>query len=274
MDRVHAPNDAEVCNPVTFAVGARDAMQASNHSQVPTMRPHNLPDEPLEQQAHAWLAGRFGPSRSTRLSRVLAQHGPEWAKRGLDISVAGGLLLLLLPLWGVIALLVRLDGGPALYWQSRVGRWGREFRFPKFRSMVVDSDRLRAQLETTNEHGGAGVTFKLENDPRITRVGRLLRRTSLDEMPQLWCVLTGDMSLVGPRPALPAEVARYTVAQRRRLEATPGLTCIWQVSGRSQIPFEGQVVMDLEYIRTRSFRVDLVLLLKTIPAVLVGRGAS
>jgi len=238
------------------------------------MRPQHQYDDPLDQQAQAWMAGRFGPTRSTRFSRWLAQHGSDCAKRTLDIGVAGGLLLLLLPLWLAIAALIRLDGGPALYWQSRVGRWGREFRFPKFRSMVVDSDRLRVQLESTNEHGGNGVTFKLENDPRITRVGRWLRRTSLDEMPQLWCVLTGDMSLVGPRPALPAEVARYTVAQRRRLEATPGLTCIWQVSGRSQIPFEGQLVMDLEYIRTRSFRLDLVLLLKTIPAVLVGRGAA
>jgi lipopolysaccharide/colanic/teichoic acid biosynthesis glycosyltransferase len=114
----------------------------------------------------------------------------------------------------------------------------------------------------------------MENDPRITRIGRFLRRTSLDEMPQLWCVLRGDMALVGPRPALPAEVARYSVAQRRRLDGKPGLTCTWQVSGRSQIPFSGQVVMDVDYIRTRSFGGDLVLLLKTVPAVLFGRGAS
>jgi lipopolysaccharide/colanic/teichoic acid biosynthesis glycosyltransferase len=241
------------------------------------MRPTAPTTEPLDHQAHQadqWLAGRFGPSRQSRLLRAMAERGPDWAKRGLDVAVAGGILLLALPLWVLIAACIRLDGGPVLYWQARVGRWGREFRFPKFRSMVVNSDHLRAQLEAANEHGGAGVTFKLENDPRITRVGRFLRRTSLDEMPQLWCVLTGDMSLVGPRPALPAEVARYTVAQRRRLEATPGLTCIWQVSGRSQIPFAGQAVMDLEYIRTRSFRGDLVLLLKTIPAVLVGRGAA
>jgi len=232
------------------------------------------PPETMERQADQWLSGRFGPSPASRLRCLLAQRGPEWAKRALDLLVAGSFLLCLLPLWLLIAACVRLDGGPALYWQTRVGRWGREFRFPKFRSMVVNSDHLRAQLEAANEHGGAGVTFKLENDPRITRVGRILRRTSLDEMPQLWSVLTGDMSLVGPRPALPAEVARYTVTQRRRLEATPGLTCIWQVSGRSQIPFAGQVVMDIEYIRTRSFRGDLVLLLKTIPAVLVGRGAA
>lgn len=238
------------------------------------MRPTAPHTESLDLQAHQWLSGRTGPSRLARWRRTMAERGPDWAKRSLDVAVAGGILLVGLPLWLLIALCVRLDGGPALYWQARVGRWGREFRFPKFRSMVVNSDQLRTQLEAANEHGGAGVTFKLENDPRITRVGRWLRRTSLDEMPQLWCVLTGDMSLVGPRPALPTEVARYTVAQRRRLEATPGLTCIWQVSGRSQIPFEGQVVMDLEYIRTRSFMGDLVLLLKTIPAVLVGRGAA
>jgi lipopolysaccharide/colanic/teichoic acid biosynthesis glycosyltransferase len=207
----------------------------------------------------------------------LSQHSGEWAKRALDVVVSATVLLLLSPLWLVLALLIRWDGGPALYWQPRVGRWGREFQFPKFRSMVPQADAMWAKLQaSSSDHGNAqaSITFKQEDDPRITRVGRLLRRTSLDEMPQLWCVLRGDMSLVGPRPALPAEVARYTVEQRRRLEAKPGLTCIWQVSGRSQIPFAGQVAMDLEYIRTRSFWLDIVLLLKTIPAVLFGRGAS
>ena len=196
------------------------------------------------------------------------------AKRVMDVAVAGLVLLAFLPFGLIIAALIKRDGGPVLYWQDRVGYQGRVFRFPKFRSMVSNADQLRAQLLANNDHGGSSITFKAENDPRITPVGRFLRRSSLDELPQLWSILRGDMSLVGPRPALPEEVACYTPRQRRRLEAVPGLTCIWQVSGRSQIPFEGQVALDLEYIRQRSFSGDLVLLIKTVPAVLFGRGAS
>ncbi len=219
---------------------------------------------------------RRSGSLHQQLLRILLMKmpGSDLAKRALDISVSGLMLGLLSPLWLVLWIVIRSDGGPAFYWQKRVGLHGREFRFPKFRSMVVNADQLRASLLVNNEHGSQGVTFKLENDPRITRIGRFLRRTSLDEMPQMWCVFNGEMSLVGPRPALPSEVALYSVEQRRRFDAKPGLTCIWQVSGRSQIPFDGQVAMDLEYVRNRSFRGDLLLLLKTIPAVLFGRGAS
>jgi len=154
-----------------------------------------------------------------------------------------------------------------------VGRGGREFPFPKFRSMCVDAGRRRAEIEALNQHGQDGVTFKMRRDPRITPVGRILRRFSLDELPQLWCVLRGDMTLVGPRPALPAEVARYSVTDRHRLSVTPGLTCIWQVSGRADVPFAGQVQMDIAYIRERSLAADLRLLWRTVPAVLLGRGA-
>jgi lipopolysaccharide/colanic/teichoic acid biosynthesis glycosyltransferase len=228
------------------------------------------------------LEQRFGPRRALRglwalagnARHTLASGTGLWSKRALDLTVSGVALALFLPFGLVIALLIKRDGGPVFYWQDRVGYRGRTFRFPKFRSMVVNADQLRQTLLEENDHIGAGITFKRENDPRITAVGRFIRRSSLDEMPQLWSVLRGDMSLVGPRPALPEEVARYTPLQRRRLEVKPGLTCIWQVSGRSQIPFEGQVALDLEYIRTRSFRGDLVLLLKTVPAVLFGRGAS
>jgi len=228
------------------------------------------------------LEQRFGPRRALRgllalagnARHTLASGTGSWSKRALDLTVSGVALALFLPFGLVIALLIKRDGGPVFYWQDRVGYRGRTFRFPKFRSMVVNADQLRQTLLEENDHIGAGITFKRENDPRITAVGRFIRRSSLDEMPQLWSVLRGDMSLVGPRPALPEEVARYTPLQRRRLEVKPGLTCIWQVSGRSQIPFEGQVALDLEYIRTRSFRGDLVLLLKTVPAVLFGRGAS
>lgn len=215
---------------------------------------------------HAWRP------LALRLWRLGHAVGP-CAKRTLDVLVAGGALLLALPLMALLALLIKAtDRGPALYWQTRVGRRGRPFRFPKFRSMVVDADARRASLLAANQHGD-GITFKLRHDPRITWIGRLLRRSSLDELPQLWCVLKGEMSLVGPRPALEHEVARYTLAERVRLDAVPGLTCTWQVSGRANLPFPEQVRLDIEYIEHSCLREDLRLLLKTVPAVLSGRGA-
>jgi lipopolysaccharide/colanic/teichoic acid biosynthesis glycosyltransferase len=196
------------------------------------------------------------------------------AKRLLDIFVATSALVLLSPLLLIVATLIKFtDRGPVLFWQTRVGKWGKTFRFPKFRSMVVNAEALRAQLSRTNVHGNDGVTFKMKNDPRITRVGRFIRRTSIDELPQLWCVLKGDMSLVGPRPALANEVDRYTLDDRRRLDATPGLTCTWQVAGRSDIPFPEQLRLDVEYIERQSLSEDLRLLLRTVPAVVSGRGA-
>ena len=198
---------------------------------------------------------------------------PEYGKRALDICFAGFALIWSIPLFTAIALLIKLeDGGPILFWQQRVGRRGRIFQFPKFRSMVVNAEARLRELHKLNQHG-QGVTFKMKDDPRITRVGRWIRRFSLDETPQLWCVLRGDMTLVGPRPALPKEVARYTLAERRRLEAVPGLTCIWQVSGRSNLDFPIQYRMDLDYIEQRSMTMDLKLLAATVPAVLTGRGA-
>ncbi len=195
-------------------------------------------------------------------------------KRGLDIALVLPALLLLAPLFGLIALAIKLyDRGPALFWQERVGLYGRTFRFPKFRSMCVNAEAVRAALLAENQHGSQGVTFKMKRDPRITPIGRLIRRTSIDELPQLWCVLRGDMSLVGPRPPLPAEVARYTMFERERLSVTPGLTCIWQVNGRSEIPFPQQVQMDIDYIQQRSMGGDVKLLAKTLPAVVRGRGA-
>lgn len=195
-------------------------------------------------------------------------------KRGVDIALTLPALVLLSPLFALVALLIRRhDAGPALFWQTRVGLNGKEFKFPKFRSMTVDAEVVRKALEIQNQHGASGVTFKMKNDPRITPIGRLIRRTSIDELPQLWCVLKGDMSLVGPRPALPHEVARYTMAQRSRLAVTPGLTCIWQVNGRSEVPFPQQVWMDIEYVQLKSLSTDLRLLALTLPAVIKGRGA-
>lgn len=205
--------------------------------------------------------------------RTMAQ-GSNAIKRVMDISVSLIALLLLSPLFLVVALCIRLtDGGPALFWQARVGKWGRVFAFPKFRSMVTNAEAIKAKLVEQNQHGGEGITFKMKRDPRITWIGRIIRRTSIDELPQLWCVLTGDMSLVGPRPAVVSEVNQYTLDNRRRLDIKPGLTCIWQVSGRSEIPFDQQCQLDVEYIEQQSTLADIQLLLKTIPAVITGKGA-
>jgi lipopolysaccharide/colanic/teichoic acid biosynthesis glycosyltransferase len=195
-------------------------------------------------------------------------------KRATDIIVSLSALICLAPLFATVATLIRLtDDGPALFWQVRVGKWGRPFAFPKFRSMVIDAEAQRLKLLQANQHGNNGVTFKMKRDPRITWVGRFIRKTSIDELPQLWCVIKGEMSLVGPRPALLSEVANYTMDNRRRLDITPGLTCTWQVSGRSEIPFEEQCRLDIEYIEQQSTLADIKLLLKTIPAVVSGKGA-
>jgi exopolysaccharide biosynthesis polyprenyl glycosylphosphotransferase len=196
----------------------------------------------------------------------------ERAKRLFDVFSALIAILLLAPLLTLAALAVKLTSdGPVLFSQMRVGKGGRLFRFYKFRSMVTDSETLKASLMTRNEKDGP--IFKMQHDPRITPVGRFLRKYSIDELPQLLNVLNGDMSLVGPRPPVPAEVVQYEEWQLRRLSVAPGLTCIWQTSGRSRITFDEWMRMDLEYIDTWSFGLDLKLLLKTVKAVLVADGA-
>ncbi len=173
----------------------------------------------------------------------------------------------------LIACLIKFyDWGPVFFAQQRVGRNGKTFAFYKFRTMVPNADRLKHLLEDQNRFRG-DVTFKLQNDPRVTPFGRLLRKTSLDELPQLWNVLCGQMSIVGPRPPVPREVARYSPLEKRRLAVTPGLTCLWQVSGRSDLPFERQVELDLYYISHRSLWMDIVLIVRTIPAICLMRGA-
>jgi lipopolysaccharide/colanic/teichoic acid biosynthesis glycosyltransferase len=195
------------------------------------------------------------------------------AKRLLDVAVSLGLLAALSPLFLIVALCVKLtDGGPIFFRQKRVGLNGRVFDFYKFRSMVVDAEARKTELMRLNKHGNS-VTFKMLRDPRVTWVGRIMRKTSIDELPQLWNVLIGEMTLVGPRPAVVAEVQRYTVRERRRLAVTPGLTCIWQVSGRADLDFQQQVELDVRYIRERSMWLDLKLMLLTVPAVLSGKGA-
>jgi len=221
-----------------------------------------------------WPALNRLRARRARMLWWWHTRAPWLGKRALDLLLVVPALLLLAPLFALVALAIRWhDGGPILFWQQRVGRDGSEFAFPKFRSMRVDAEAARTQLLSANQHGADGVTFKMKRDPRITPVGRLIRRTSIDELPQLWCVLRGTMSLVGPRPPLVSEVLRYTLDERQRLAVTPGLTCIWQVNGRSEVPFPEQVQMDLEYIRRPSLWADLKLLGKTLPAVIRGRGA-
>lgn len=194
-------------------------------------------------------------------------------KRFFDIAVSATILILLSPLFLLVALLIRLDSkGPIFFCQTRVGKQGKLFFMWKFRSMYVDAEQRKKNLVKQNEMHG-GILFKIKRDPRVTRVGRLIRKSSVDELPQLWNVLKGNMSLVGPRPPLPSEVTKYTFYHFQRLKVTPGITCIWQISGRSEIPFAQQVEMDLEYINSQSFVNDIVILLKTVPAVLKARGA-
>jgi lipopolysaccharide/colanic/teichoic acid biosynthesis glycosyltransferase len=202
-------------------------------------------------------------------------HAKAWerfVKRAID--VVGGVLLIVLlaPILVVTAIAIRVSSrGPMLFVQVRVGKGGRTFRMLKFRSMRRQAHDDRDHVIHLNEVSGP--VFKIRDDPRLTRVGRLIRKLSIDELPQLMNVIAGQMSLVGPRPPLPEEYATYDPRARRRLSVRPGLTCIWQVSGRSDLDFRRWVDMDLEYIDTWSFGQDLKLLLLTIPAVLSGRGA-
>ena len=195
-------------------------------------------------------------------------------KRTADIVFSLTALVLLIPLFLLVAVCVLIDDGfPILLRQKRVGLYGKEFRLFKFRSMCRNAEEMKAQLQDLNESTD-GVIFKMKNDPRVTRVGRFLRRFSIDETPQFLNVLLGDLSLVGPRPPLPEEVAKYSLSDRKRLHVKPGLTCLWQVQGRSEIPFDGLVSLDMQYIRSRSLMKDIVIIIKTIPAVLFGRGAQ
>ena len=176
------------------------------------------------------------------------------------------------PLFGLIALAIKIDSpGPVFFRQGRVGLKGRHFSIFKFRTMVTDAERAREKLNALNEANG--VLFKIKKDPRITRVGRILRRTSLDELPQLINVLRGEMSLVGPRPALPQEVSRYTTRMRSRLRVLPGMTGLWQVGGRSTLSCRRGMAFDLLYVKKRGLLFDLLILALTFPAVVTGRGA-
>lgn len=208
-----------------------------------------------------------------RVTRLLYLGMIVAIKRILDILVSGSCIILLSPLFVTLAILVKFGSpGPAIFKQTRVGMRGREFSMYKFRSMYIDAEQRKAALSAENEMQG-GVLFKMKNDPRVTWIGKFLRKYSIDEAPQLWNIFIGDMSLVGPRPPVPSEVSQYSSADRRRLEIKPGLTCLWQISGRSELPFETQVRLDVKYVDTFAPWSDLKILLKTIPAVISGKGA-
>jgi lipopolysaccharide/colanic/teichoic acid biosynthesis glycosyltransferase len=225
------------------------AWRASDAPALPT-RPGVLPFETPEPQGLYLRAG----------------------KRGLDVLGAALALVLFSPVLLVLAALVKLTSkGPVFYRSTRIGRGGRPFTFYKLRSMVRDAHSTRHHVEHLNEADGP--VFKIARDPRITPIGRFLRTTSLDEVPQFWNVLRGEMSLVGPRPPIAEEVAQYEPWQLRRLDVRPGITCLWQISGRSRIGFQEWMRLDLEYIKHQSLRLDLKILLRTIPAVLSREGA-
>jgi exopolysaccharide biosynthesis WecB/TagA/CpsF family protein len=227
------------------------------------------------------LAGRYVGGNIAFILRAL-RHG--WEARGygdwlshksarmFDLLIALGALTALSPLLAAICLAIKCeDSGPVFFRQTRIGERGRPFNMWKFRSMAVDAEARRTALLAESERDGT--CFKMKRDPRITRVGSFIRRASLDELPQLINVVKGDMSIVGPRPALPQEVITYCDRHRARLLGKPGITCIWQVSGRAEIPFEQQVVMDIRYLRRKSLRQDISLIARTIPAIVSGRGA-
>jgi exopolysaccharide biosynthesis polyprenyl glycosylphosphotransferase len=194
-------------------------------------------------------------------------------KRFFDIVASAAAIALLSPLLVATAFLVRLTSrGPVLFRQERVGLHGRRFHMLKFRSMVANAEQLKAQLLAQNEQSGP--VFKMKRDPRVTAFGRFMRKHSIDELPQLVNVLRGDMSIVGPRPPVPSEVASYETWQRRRLSVRPGLTCVWQVSGRSEISFQDWMLLDMRYIDHWSLAHDFRLICRTVPVVLTGRGAS
>ncbi len=233
----------------------------------------------VEALSSAGYSEARGPATAYGGSDTVLLHGvssrrsaAKTAQRVLDLVFTTSGLLIIWPLFAIIALCIKLDSpGPVLFKQKRVGKDGEEFWFYKFRSMVSDAESKRHLLEMHNERSGP--VFKMRNDPRITRVGRVLRKFSLDELPQLINVLKGDMSLVGPRPALPKETDKYTPRQRQRLICLPGVTGLWQVSGRASLSFERSIELDLYYIEHQSVGLYFRILLMTIPAVLRAEGA-
>ena len=213
------------------------------------------------------------PMKAAAIQATKIERRPyDVAKRFFDIVLSLCGLVILSPLFLITAMAIRLDSkGPAFYSQKRIGRNGKPFKMYKFRSMCVNAEQQLERLAALNERDGP--TFKITHEPRVTRVGRFIRKTCIDELPQLINILRGEMSLVGPRPPLPNEVAVYTPYQMRRLGVTPGLTCFWQATKGEDTTFEEWVEMDLKYIRERSLKTDIKILFLTVRVVLLGKGS-
>lgn len=235
---------------------------------------------PFAVPAHVFRLGRALPRHLPGVSDgyvhyhvIISRPFQDACKRAVDVVLSLGALIVLAPLLLFVAAAIKLTSkGPVLFKQVRVGVRGRHFSMYKFRSMVVDAERLLEQLKASNEQSGP--VFKMKADPRITGIGRVLRAYSIDELPQFFNVLVGHMSIVGPRPPVPSEVAQYLPWQRRRLSVRPGLTCLWQVQGRNAIGFDEWMMLDLQYVDQWSFGKDLQLIGQTVPVVVSGRGAS
>ena len=211
--------------------------------------------------------------RRVRAQLAVKTLGPI-VRRFVDILMTGVALLVAAPIILIAGLAMKLSSpGPIFFGQERIGRFGRPFTMFKLRTMMHGADAQKAALEKANGDAMSGVRFKLRRDPRVTAVGRVLRKFSIDELPQLWNVFRGDMTLIGPRPAVWREVRLYDPRALRRLEVTPGLTCLWQVRGRSDLSFDQQVDLDLEYIDKVGVKEEIGIVAETIPAVITGRGS-
>jgi exopolysaccharide biosynthesis polyprenyl glycosylphosphotransferase len=236
------------------------------------------PDVKSQRMVAIFAERRFQRTRANQRLRlalswwVIRTKLKSSLKRVLDVTVAIIAIILTAPIMLITAIFIKLESpGPVIFKQVRVGKDGEHFYCYKFRSMYVDAEQRLRELQAKNEADGP--VFKMKRDPRVTRVGRVIRKLSIDELPQLFNVLKGEMSLVGPRPALPSEVAKYTYEQIGRLHAIPGITGLQQVSGRSDLDFKRWVELDLQYIAEQSIWKDIEILLRTIPAVILGRGA-
>jgi lipopolysaccharide/colanic/teichoic acid biosynthesis glycosyltransferase len=263
---------------LTLGVGALFDFLAGNVRRAPKLVRKarcewvwRLAMEP-RRMARRYLAGNVTFLARTASRAVARVSVAAVARRALDITVAASALALLAPVFIATALAIRLESrGPVLFTQTRIGKDGTPFRIFKFRSMVQNAEDLRQHVLARSDR--EGICFKSKSDPRITRVGRVIRRTSIDELPQVWNVLRGEMSIVGPRPALPSEVAAYPARAYGRLAVKPGITGLWQVSGRAEIGFDQMIDMDLAYTRSRTVLLDMLIIAFTFRAVVSGRGA-
>jgi lipopolysaccharide/colanic/teichoic acid biosynthesis glycosyltransferase len=248
----------------------RARKQPETHAIIPDAKAIRLIEMHLQLDEHR-------ARENTRFQRLLVAwvvHNKiqKYIKRGFDLLVALGGLPLLFPFMLITAIAIKLDTpGPIIFKQVRVGKWGKTFNCYKFRSMFIDAEARKAELMVHNE--ADEVVFKMKRDPRVTRIGRIIRKLSIDELPQIFNVIKGDMSLVGPRPPVPIEVEDYQFDQYRRLDTIPGITGLQQISGRSELSFKRWVELDVQYIKEQSLKKDIEIILKTIPAVISGRGA-